>query len=209
MAVPAAGVITAISYVGTCNSQRLLNTIHYRMSVAWSSPTIESYYDAFYNEMKAGATHDIVTPWLAMLATSYTLSQLKFQVIYPIRYRAKAFTLGVTGIRPVACTAQNVAGSIAKLTELSGRSKIGRVQVGGLSPDDYTTGLISSAQLTRMNTWCGAAIQQVFEPAGVGLNIPVLYHPLVNANPKFDLIEVLLPQFTLRTQRTRTIGKGE
>lgn len=208
MATPQAGMITAVSFLGTANSQRVLNTLHYRMTVAWSQQSIEAYMDAFNNQIKATGANDIVTAFLDIHSTGYRLDAVKLQVVYPVRYRSKSYSNGFNGTDTGELRAQNVSVSITKRTELAGRSKVGRINVGGIGANSYQNGLITSTTLSLADVWCGRIIQQIFEVGGLGLNTPVLFHPGVNANPKFDLIESFIPEVTLRTQRTRTIGKG-
>ena len=209
MAVPAVGMVTALSFVGRCNGQRVLNTVHYRMAVAWSQATIQAYLAAFVNRIYIAGASDLTTPFLDCLSADYGLEKIRAQVIWPVRYRSYDFATALIGGQVGNSTAQNAAGVLTKKADLAGRSKIGSLHLGGLSQADYSAGLLTLGLKTRMATLGNALIQSVFDGANPGRNDPVIYHPGANANPKTDDIIEFFVQNEVRTQRTRTIGKGE
>jgi len=209
MAAPAIGMITAVSFVGDCNGQRILNTIHYRMTSAWSQATISAYYTAFFNQIKPTGAFDICSTFLDILSQDYTLADMRIQVVYPVRFRSALFHIGAVGTVNDSCSAQNVAMSIEKFTELSGRSQVGRIHVGGLGSTAYNAGFVAGPTRIKGALWTDKLFLPVFEDLGPGDNRPVLYHPKANANPKYNDIVGFNVKDTLRTQRTRTVGKGE
>lgn len=209
MAAPAVGMIVATSFLGRCNNQRILNTIHYRMDVAFDSPDLETFYQEFTVQMESGGAFDIETAYLACHSGTYFLDFIRQQVVYPTRFRGFDFTISANGTQPGDATAQNVSAVLTKQVELSGRSKIGSIHIGGLSAGDYGAGLIGVGLATRLATLKLKLLSQIAQDQGPGICTPVLYHPLPNANPKFDYLTNLKIQETLRTNRTRNVGKGE
>jgi hypothetical protein len=202
-------MITAVSYIGRSNEQRILNTIHYRMSPAWDSPTIDTYYNSFESHITTGGAVDVQQALLDCLCEQYSLTGVRLQVIYPTRYRGKTITKLVGGTRAGFDKAQNVTAVITKTVELAGRSKVGGLHLGGLSSTDYDNGLINAPLKALMATLGAALLSPVNQDFGGGINTPVLYHPDPNANPKYDILTGVILQDTLRTQRTRNVGKGE
>lgn len=209
MTTPAAGMIVAYSMSGNANFQRILNTVHYRLTADFANQSLDSFYTSFNDLLKVTGLYDMLTAYLACHATNYTLDFTRVQVVYPLRYRGKDFNQGGSGTATGDCQAQNVTAVITKQVELSGRSKVGSIHIGGLSEADYAFGLISANMLTRLGTLKTKLAATLFEDQGTGVATPVLYHPPANANPKYDIITGWIVQTQLRTQRTRTMGKGE
>jgi len=209
MAAPGVGMVTSVSFIGTCNAQRIMNTIHYRMNVAWTQGTVSAYYTAFFNQIKPAGAFDICTTFLDMLSNHYTLDDLRIQVIHPVRYRSALFHIGAAGAVNDGCSAQNVCLSIEKFTEFSGRSQVGRIHVGGLGTSGYADGFVAGATRIKAAIWTDKLFLPVFEDQGPGDNRPVIYHPKPNTQTKTNDIVGFNVKDTLRTQRTRNIGKGE
>jgi len=209
MAAPAIGMIVAVSFLGRCNNQRILNTFHYRMGAAFDSPDLETFYQELSVLIEAGGLYDIETAYLACHSTTFAFDTIRTQVVYPLRYRGLDFSVTSFGTTNGDCTAQNLSAVLTKQVELSGRSKVGSIHIGGLSSADYSGGLIGVGLAVRLATLKAKLSAQVAQDQGPGLLDPVLYHPLPNANPKYDLITNWKIQETLRTNRTRNVGKGE
>jgi len=209
MAAPAVGMIVAVNFLGRCNNQRILNTIHYRMDAAFDSPDLETFYQELSVLIESGGLYDIETAYLACHSTTFAFDTIRNQVVYPVRYRGLDFTVSSFGTTNGDCTAQNVSAVMTKQVELSGRSKVGSLHIGGLSSADYSGGLIGVGLSIRLVALKAVLSVQIAQDQGPGLLKPVLYHPGVNANPKFDYITNWKIQETLRTNRTRNVGKGE
>lgn len=209
MSAPQPGMITALYFVGRCNDQRVLNTVHYRMDVVWTSGTIDQYYNDFNNEIKVLGVQDITTAFLNCLSPSYTLERRRLQVIYPVRFRGKDFSVSANGTRGTGTPCQNVAAVLHKQTELAGRSKQGSVRLGGIDVADVSGGYLVGGIFPLLTTLRARLQASVIQTGSTGLNTPVLYHPGANANPKYDYMTNMVTQETIRTQRSRTVGKGE
>jgi hypothetical protein len=209
MAAPVAGMITSVTFVGRSNEQRILNTVHYRNKVQWDSPTIDTYYNSFYSHISLGGAVPLTQKFLGCLCEQYTLTGIRLQVVWPIRYRGKTFSENEGGGRLGFDNAQNVTAVITKTCELSGRSKVGSIHLGGLAAADYTNGLLVQGLKDKMAELAATMLLEVSQDFGTGINEPVLYHPSPNANPKYDVLTGMIIQDTLRTQRTRNVGKGE
>lgn len=208
MTVPATGMIHSITFIGRSNEQHVQNTIHYRMTAAWDTADINGFYNNIQGVIDVAGSLDGVTPYVGCLCEQYTLTAIRHQIIYPSRFRGKTFTMNVAGARPGTDKAQNVSAVITKQCELAGRSKVGSVHLGGLSSTDYDNGLLNTGLKTAIAAFQAWMILPLFQDFGSGMSSPIIYHPGPNANPKFDLLTGLVLQDTLRTNRSRNVGKG-
>lgn len=209
MAVPLAGMITAVTFLGRANEQRIMNTVHYRMTSGFTNSTIALYSQEMFNLIKPLGLWDVTSAYLAVHAGDWTLEQIRVQVIYPLRYRAFVGEINASGTRPGTADAQNAGMTITKIVEEAGRSKVGSIHLGGVATNDFSQGRFVPLFLPLVTVLRTKLMQVVFEDSGPGVNTPVLYHPGSNVIPKFDILTALVAQTTVRTQRTRTIGKGE
>lgn len=210
MAVPTLNAIHSLTWIYRSNEQLLMNTIHYRMSIAWNTASIDGFYNNIQGQVGPGGTYPLTDTFTNCLCEQATLIHMRHQLIYPIRYRGKTFDVNIAGGRTGVDKAQNVSAVITKQTELSGRRYVGSVHLGGLSATDYDNGLLNTGLKVAISQFQAAMMTKILQDSGAGESTPVIFHkvPPTSNDPRYTDISGTLLQDTLRTNRTRNVGKG-
>jgi hypothetical protein len=209
MAGMAVNDIVAVSFRGTLFSQRILNIFHYVVSVAGTGTVVEQL-QAFANGFIVDALGcNFQTDFLACLAPSYVLDEVRTQRVYPTRSIYTTATADVPGTYATDTEVANIAASILKRTETPGRMGIGRVQLAGIPTAVYENGGLTNAyangQLSNLAT---DMLFSLTEPARTVTYVPCLYNPS-STGEKFSVLSAATPQLSLRTMHRRTLRVGE
>jgi len=202
-----------------CNLQECMNVLHYNIGGDSTNTNEAEFTDTFADEYGAIGNGTFPFTFATVLATDVTYVKTSFQFVFPTRYAAQTRPVAVVGTRAGICKAQNVSWSTTKTGSLAGRSRVGRVQIGGMSVDDYNVGQITNA----FKITVAEDLIEFLAENKVAVLLPTLTAVPVIANktqvpgsdpPKFvysgsSEIKAWQIRDQLRTARTRTIGVGD
>lgn len=140
---------------------------------------------------------------------SLSYNKCTAQVIFPIRY------LGETRVNSVVLEGTypddpgmppNISASLTLRAEAAGPHSKGRKQFWGIARDEVGSGIIANGYLTLIQEVGDVLINDITPPGFGGSYRPVIYN---RALPAASLpIVSTLAQYTVRDQRTRTVGQG-
>jgi len=198
--------------------QKCVNVLHYKNTQDIPDPVTPNDLQERFLFLHAGpGDPSFATELSKLLAQNVTITTIECQQIWPQRWRKSLKEIGLAGVRPFDCTAPNVQASAAKYGQLAERASIGGIHVGGVAASDYEFGEITNAHFTRMGMFMDYLMTQKV------LTIPNTNMQFVIANkvevvpptdpPKYrydgseNVIETEVFR-QIRTQRTRTVGKG-
>lgn len=199
-----------VQYRILANEQILRNNFYYKCFEQGTATVLNTLYASITDALDGNpATNYLVGKLRDCLSASVQITQIRYQVITPVRYRAYLVATNISGTRAGDCTAQNVQASITKMTDFSGRDQVGGIRIGGLSNADYGGGNLVAALKIKMADLISAHLLILSTDVAGAWN-PVLFHrfnPVVQSTST-DLTK-MVAQDTLRTQRSRTRGHGE
>lgn len=201
--------IVQVSLVGSYAAQRILFTQTYRVSTAPTS--VVSTFDfcgEVIDDITGGATA-LQNKYLACMPANYTLTQIRAQVIYPVRQVAVRQGASQAGTGSGAETG-NTAGVITFYTDLAGRSQISNKHIGPLPLGASVNGALRPEQIALLDA-LGEEILEGFTDLGDGGEMTAcIYHANV-LGPIGKTTDMLgfNTQTTTRTMRRRTLGRGE
>lgn len=209
-----AGDIIEVSFDQVLFGQRVLNIRHY---VCDNLPVDNSAHDMFDALLTAlAAPTKVIESFLACASSQLSLEHVVFQRIKPSRYARYTRTVGTAGDYDEDCFTANTAYEVAlrtdKATVRTGgvkKGQVGRWQGAGVPRTEISEGILSPAYQVKMNA-LGAALKEVLVDANAVEWTPVLFHR--GKTLPADLTDVITDYVSntkVRTQRTRTVGKGE
>lgn len=215
-----AGTLFEVGFKLEVNGQFLRNYIHYTNlgGIVGVDPPDTSIDIA--QEIVGGAGDTHISALLPCLSEDVTLVETSVQAVWPTRYRKVVvpFT-GVTGAVAAPCRAQNVQASISKFGLLANRANRGGNRIGGLADTGYEDGNIAAGLANDLLVVASTWYTEIEVVTG---GAPVLFQPVilnrVNAGTEEEpdwQIDGWTQVFSfrvepnIRTQRTRTKGKGE
>lgn len=194
-----------VTFVGTLCQQRIMSTFLYKVTSAAVETAQDVVFTAFDAEL--GKAGNLRPAYLAACPSNYTLNEIWYQQVAPIRFRRYTTLHGRPGLFSAVGQAANMSASVTRCGELSGRKYVGGVRIPiGTTADAVANGLLTAPQL--------AALQQVVNT--IKLNVlpaapAYTFQPQagVNANP-MDSVPVwdAFYQLTSRVMRRRTVGLG-
>jgi hypothetical protein len=173
---------------------------------------LNDYAQSFLGVITPAGSADKTTSYLACLSSSYTLTQVRTQIISPVRGAYAFVDLGTPapGARGVAGSA-NSDGSIEASTALAGRSQVASYKIGPISTTDQTAGLISAGLSAALSNYAATFTQTINITVGnISGWFPCIYHraPKAGMPVSDDIIEA--SNFTeVRVKNTRTLRRGE
>lgn len=201
----------------TANAQKCFNVLHYLPDVIGTGFTITAMLNGLLNKL----TNNIGFGWTfevkGLMSADVSIDLVTAQVVYPTRYILQSKLVGINGTDVLTCKAQNVAATFKKQGVLANKHNIGSYHTGGLASGAYNAGELTAGFLTLMDNF----ITRFLGATMVDGVSPVNYFPAIlnktkvpgTSPPKYAIsgaspVVAWTPQTTLRTQRTRNIGKG-
>ena len=193
------------------NTQRLLNVLHWRNVTQSSVATISSEYDEIWSMINGSGVGqlNLVALLRPCLSTDVTIDEVRLQFVRPIRYVHKPFTVALSGTFAAACPVQNIQATIVKSGERAGKHYRGAVRLGGLGSSAYSGGLLTVGFRTTMANFA-STIKAPFSTAGNATWHARIFNRITQTwqNDSAEFTESLVKE-EVRTQRTRTVGRGE
>lgn len=199
------------------NTQRCFNVLHYKPSGNSVGFDIQDMVNGFLGVMGAPGNGTLVGEIRKLMSEEVMFRSVSAQAVYATRYAVKRELItGVVGAIPSPCHAQNLQATIVKRGDLGNRHNVGSIRIGGVPQNSFQTGFVTAAYTTLMEAFAAFLASE-----GTDGISPVEYIPVI-ANktqvpgsdpPKFvysgsTVITNWEPMSTLRTQRTRTVGRG-
>lgn len=199
------------------NSQRCYNVLHYKPSGNSVGFDIQDMVSGFLAVMGAPGNGTLVGEIRKLMSEEVVFRSVSAQAVYATRYAAKKeLVAGVVGAIASPCHAQNVQATIVKRGDLGNRHNVGAIRIGGVPQSGFESGLVTAAYTDLLEAFAAFLAQE-----GTDGISPVEYLPVI-ANktavpgtdpPKFvysgsTIITGWEPMTELRTQRTRTVGRG-
>lgn len=209
----AIGDIMQLSYRGTVAGQRIIMTRFYRCT-APSDPgnTYQDDMQGVIIEATKVAAGSISQTYLACLPSSYTLNEVRAQIVKPVRYvTVGVFQTAKVGTNTGSGNVTNLAGVITFRTGLAGRKQVSNVHIGPVPSDAPSAGVLEAAYRLVLDNLKGALLN-ILTPSGfdVGSWTPCIWHRKVPGPAiSYDYIQSGVVQQTARTMSRRTVGRGE
>jgi len=210
MAVPA-GAIALVTFKGSYANQRILLTLPYRCATAPAPEkgTTEVSAALAAAAVAAGAGK-IRTNYLAMLPTTYTLQEVRAQLIWPTRFRYAVELPNATG-SIIATGPGNIAATMTNWSVKAGRDQISTKHIGPLPPSLQSSGSLTNDGIASMLALQASILADInLTPAANGLWRPTIYHKNLKVGGLIsdDLVSgIVFDQ--VRVMRRRTVGLGE
>lgn len=212
------GDLIEIKAYSTLFAQRIITTFPQRVAYASTGVDTLNLSKLIGDYWQVGD----VSPFqrfLACIPQNMTVNQIGVQKVWPARYREMFSPVGLPGTDANDATTANTSGSIERACELSGRDMVGRISIPGVAPANQVDGFISAALKAKMvevatrldNQWSNGTLVDA-----TLLLEPVLIHrEKVPPTPEghwtitgADRVITAFVKDEVRTQRSRTIGKG-
>lgn len=216
MAYEANTIVEArVKYV--VNSQVCFNVLHYKPDSTGTGFLVQDMVTGLVNVLSANAAGGWAFEQKKLMGDNVEIQEIACQVVFPTRYRAVKIPLAVNGTAGSDCTAQNLQGTIVKYGELANRHNIGSMHIGGLASADQNYGLVANAWLVKADQFINDFLE-VEQTDGIST---VAYRPVILNRTKVVIdgvdtypitgsvyVEDWVPKNEIRTQRTRTVGRG-
>lgn len=201
--------IILVTFFGSVFNQLTMLTHTYKIFSIVGVIDVLDVQEAVCAAVKSAGPHDIETPYSGCLMDGWQCTAIRAQRIYPSRARYSEVP-GTEGGALEGGQASNIAGAIELFTDNAGRSQISVKHIGPMSAEGVT-GINGTWTLAALNALSGLR-DQLLEPitvlAGAVDLLPVIFHRAA-VSPKFDTLTDGTVKDTIRTQRTRTVGRGK
>lgn len=208
------GDIFEVRWVGECFQQKINLVHHYRTRLVsgglpWT--TVVDHMKASLTVL-AGGAGNVETPYRACLPAQWLAQRIDFQLIYPIRLAKISFVLAGSGTHAHDTESSNQASVITFRGEEARRKMVANYHVGPI-PQDVTVqdeGYLTTAYKTLLNDLADGMNQTVVDVPDELTMDPIIFHRNpINAINSYDNFFSWVVQPTIRTMRSRTVGKGE
>lgn len=213
MGVPI-NTILQINLNYTVNSQKCMNVMHYSNSVSSTVQTIDAEYNEILNAITLSGPTTINIPlrFKDLMSEASSLTQLVVQFVSPVRYVGKVQNLiGSNGSVLQPCHAQNLQLSFTKYTALAGRKFRGAFRIGGLPVTAYQDGMIDfNTMQPAVGNFANDMVRS-FTTAGGGVwnpGVAKIFPPPNTGQSYITWVTRVIVKDEVRTQRTRTVGRG-
>lgn len=201
--------IVEVRVVQRLYGQRLLNVFHYLWDIPLGTGTFPGW--PLYAELDEGFNQDVnsvISKMVAVQSDDVTYEAVQYQFVHPVRqiYRSFPPSFEIGGIATPAGVS-NTAASITLRTDLSGVTRNGRKQLGGIPTTSIEEGRITAAVRPDFVALAERMMVDLPTATPAGVFRPIVYHRSFPQNSK-RVVDFIV-QSTVRDQRTRTVGQGE
>lgn len=215
MAIPNNAILEIkVGYV--VNTQQCYNVFHYKTEAELPTADEIATQEWVIANQEGAGNGEIVGEFRKVMSDDVTINELTAQWIFPVRFRVSRVTINVPGNIQSVCDAQNVQGTLTKRGNLGARNNVGSMHIGGLPVNGYTGGFVAAGQLALYATLKDFLAQEIdFGDVQTPVFPSILNKTktVVDGKDKYvvtgsTLITGWEVQTELRTQRTRTVGRG-
>jgi len=198
-AVPVGAILEA-TIRGSLASQTTLSLFHYMLNDT-AIPDGAAFLTTFNTAFNIAG--GVVDKYRLCCCEDFTLNEVRYQWIYPTRFRSVSFAPFIgTGSIVDQSAPPNVAQVVTKRADVASRRGIGTLHVPSVPNAQIADGKLLGGQLTRLSA-LGTALSAALVTARMD---PVLLRrDLPAASP---IITSTVAQETVRVERRRTVGLG-
>jgi len=207
--------LVEIKVFSTIFGQQVITTFPYRVKTSSANPD-----DAvLLQRCAAYFISGVLTPGTAFVAAcpqNMNVDIVQAQLVKPVRTRAEPYTYNQPGQDPNDAVTANSAASIERAGAYAGRSWTGRISIPALAPQNMVDGLVTAGFLAKMQT-IADRMKLTWYNILIDTNLELL--PCIINRKKFEVapkwrivgsadVVYTNAKRTVRTQRSRNIGKG-
>jgi len=205
MANMVAGSDILITFYGELVNQKIINTFHYRVTGVPAPLTSQlTAVEALHTALLA--SNKLKAKFLAVMPGNYTMLEMWIQVLLPVRTTKFTFVEGTNGLSGEPAATANLAASITRRTEFSGRRQVGKLQLTSPTTTQWVDdGVLSTDAKTAYG---GLAVEMLALYNAGGYTYTPVIGPGVDGQGNFRQIVSATVQPNVRTMHRRTVGLG-
>jgi len=205
----ATGDVIQVSLRGTLYGQRILNILHYVITVPHTGSDIDQLKDIATSIAADTGSQQIAATLLALVTADYKLDDVRAQRVYPTRSVYQQTANGNVGTDVGNARSVNSALSITKQGDRAGRKGIGRIQIAGISSNDMVSGLWDVTGLAGQLGDFINCVKASYTTAATPITMaPVIFNPTGPVD-FYSPILAWTVQEEIRTMHRRTVRLGE
>lgn len=186
--------------------QRLLNTMHYRVTTPPENADLKIEASEIINSMRGA--QGVIAQLVALGCPDWSMEYADVQVIYPSRKAFVRIPVNSVGLNPTPGGAlpANVAVVVSTSPVVAVKGRTGSMHVAGIGAADVKDGELNLDTFGKLDVLGTAMVNDMVTVSG-GVYEPVLY-PRKQGLPilRQDVYRV---QVTSRVLRRRTVGVGQ
>jgi len=207
MAVPL-NSLCRVNWYGRCFGQRIILTLGYKKSAGPVALDDEAEMNGVIDDLVVGGAVDLLTDYMACLPASYSLEEIRAQIVYLTRITAVQRVVVTPGTHASPATVANDSACITLKGPIAGARRRSNKHIGPIPDAASASGILTDAFKTKLGALADAMITNVVLAGGE------TYQPHVfRINNDFTEWHFLLNQYSIglqsRVQRRRTVGLGE
>lgn len=207
------GDIIQVSFQGRLYNQTTLNIRHYFVTTLGPTPDALVEFDGMFTYlMTAGG---VVDSMRRIASVDWTIQNVVFQRIRLTRNARYIKPVNLTGSDASAANTANVAASVTLQTDLSTERKakrmtgyVGRFELAAVPSVQYNNGILLPAYVANLSELGRQLQHQIVSPTGSTFQSIIFHRNQPGTVAAGTPITAWTAQATVRTQRTRTVGKG-
>lgn len=206
MALLAVNDIVRVTLFGSQASQRILNVLKLRVTVA---PTGLNIFDQLTNlaaKLADTVNGPMLPAWVPLVGPAFSFDKVRCQRQWPIRSIYGEALIGQNGTSADQTNTPNQAISVEKRSSVPGRKGVGRVQVAGIPATVFFDGVFTPGYITDVGTAFQFLKTDFTVTADSGKYRWCLFSGGVP--PDIDDIIDVNPKPEVRDMRRRTVGLG-
>lgn len=205
----AANDVIQVSVRQTLFDQRILNILHYVVTVPHSGATSDQLTDIAVSIANDTGSQLIVGSMLALQGPEVSIDNIRSQVVYPARSIYYQADVSQNGANIAGCKTPNVAMSFAKRSETPGRMGIGRMQLAGVGDGYMVAGKWDLTGIGAEVLALRNALKGSYTTATTPITmVPVIFNPGAPGD-KWSVITDFSFEDTVRTMHRRSLRLGE
>lgn len=212
MPIPASSIMQ-LTFRGIAFGQRIIHTRTFHCIAGYESDgTAQDFQSDFLDATTGGGVFDLATKYRGALSSSYFLTEVRAQIIYPTRY---SYTFIAPSPNPPGllnpASAAVLSANCEALTALAGRKQVANYKIGPISGSDCVNGNTGPALATALSIYASTLNDQI----GTLGDRPtlwdsVIFHRGKNGLPStYDKIVDGKAYPEVRAKTTRTLRRGE
>lgn len=195
-----------VNWFGRCFGQRIILTTGYQKTAFLGALTTEQEMNGLIDDLIVGGAVDLLTDYMACLPASYSLEEVRAQVVKTTRETAVQRVIVTPGTHASAATVANDSACITMKGEFAGARFRSNKHIGPIPDAASASGLLTGAFITKLNALAGALVSPSVLAGGQTYK-PAVWGPEVVPTP--HLLTAFSVGLQSRVQRRRTVGLGE